>query len=260
MGKAPSLQRAQLVRSLLDVAPNPWLVWGWVDAVVQRLGASWTEELIGASSSSLLERLRIDLEKERDRLAQQVFERLVQQGRIEFRLRADAQDYELPREWLLEMEGNPTKLTRRDNFSDIEKSLLTPAVRTADVNDFEAKFAGYLDERLALHWWHRNVARSQYGLQGWKRHKVYPDFVFGFLSQGKETKMALVETKGAHLGGQDTQYKQALLERLTQAFMDERFVSVGGLDLEHMNRTSLQCDLVFDEGWEPRMDSHFFPA
>lgn len=39
----------------------------------------------------------------------------------------------------------------------------------------------YLDSQSALIWWHRNVAKSQYGLQGWQHNKVYPDFVFARL-------------------------------------------------------------------------------
>ena len=150
----------------------------------------------------------------------------------------------------LALASKPKKLTRRDNLSDIEKSLLAPALHTPDLNEFEAVFAGYLDEQPALHWWHRNVAKTQYGLQGWKRHKVYPDFVFGFLMQGNVSRVVLLETKGAHLAGnQDTAYKQALLAQLTAGFCDERFKSAGELSLEEGGQTELACDLVFDSAW-----------
>lgn len=95
-----------------------------------------------------------------------------------------------------------------------EKSLLEPALRSADMNDLVAAFAGYLDQKQALHWWHRNVPKTQYGLQGWKRHKVYPDFVFALLSTDSPQRMVLLETKGLQLAGNaDTAYKQALPER-----------------------------------------------
>ena len=257
---AVTLDRARMVRSLLDLAPNAWLVWEWVDGVLSRLLRDWDERAIGASSATLIEQLRVDLEKERDRLAQSAFETLAAEGRIEFRLRADRTDYELPREYVLDVAGKPKKLTRRDEFSDIEKSLLTPALRTPDVNEFEALFAGYLDEQPALHWWHRNVAKTQYGLQGWKRHKVYPDYVFGLLTQGKTSRVVLLETKGAHLAGNnDTDYKQALLAQLTAGFCDERFKSSGELALTEAGETDLVCDLVFDASWKSTMDRKFFP-
>ncbi len=252
------LDRPRLVRSLLDLAPNAWLAWEWVEQVGARLLANWDEAAISASSASLIERLRADLERQRDVLAQEVFDSLVKQGRIEFRLRADRTDYELPREWLLELTAKPKKLTRRDGLSDIEKSLLAPAVDSGE-NEFEAVFAGYLDEQPALAWWHRNVARTQYGLQGWKRHKLYPDFVFGYITEGNSSRVVLLETKGTHLwGNEDTTYKQALLENLTKAFCDERFKSAGELSLEDGSRTQLQCDLVFDQAWQASMDRNYF--
>ncbi len=257
-GSAP-LDPAGMVRALVDLAPNPWLVWGWVDAVLLRLCGPWDARAVGASSASLVEQLRKDLEGERDRLAQEVFEQLVQQGRIEFCLRADRQDYELPHEMLLDVAGKPKKLRRTSDDADMEKSLLAPALRTPDLNEFEALFAGYLDEQPALRWWHRNVARTQYGLQGWRRHKVYPDFVFGYHPQGNRARVVLLETKGMHLeGNSDTRYKQALLERLTQAFSDKRFQSVGELALQEGGDSVVQCDLVFDQAWRAAMDSRYF--
>ncbi|MBZ0224946.1 MAG: hypothetical protein K8F51_03095 [Comamonas sp.] len=258
-GGAP-LDPAGMVRALLDVAPNPWRVWGWVQAVLSRLLSRWDARSVGASGASLIEQLRQDLERERDRLAQEVFERLVRQGRIEFCLRADRHDYELPREMVLDVVGKPRKLRRASDDADMEKSLLTPALRTPDLNDFEVLFAGYLDEQPALRWWHRNVARTQYGLQGWKRHKVYPDFVFGLHPQGNVARVVLLETKGMHLeGNTDTRYKQALLERLTQAFADARFQSVGELALQEGGHSVVQCDLVFDAAWRAHMDGRYFP-
>ena len=127
------------------------------------------------------------------------------------------------------------------------------------MNDFEAQFAGYLDGKQALQWWHRNVAKTQYGLQGWKRHKVYPDFVFGLVQQGGVSKTVILETKGLHLSGSDdTAYKQRMLARLTQAFRDERWQSVGQLSLAHTDKQELVCDLLLDQAWQGSLESRFF--
>jgi len=253
------MDRTRMVRALLDVAPNPWLVWAWLDVVLARLLARYDARAIAASCDTLIEQLRLDLQKERDRLAQAVFEDLVKKGMIQFRLRSDRCDYQLPQEFTLQQTGKPRKLTRSDGFSDIEKSLLAPALQSPDMNEFEAAFAGYLDEQKALQWWHRNVAKTQYGLQGWKQHKVYPDFVFGFLTEGNQSRVVLLETKGAQLAGNhDTGYKQALLAQLTQAFYDERLLVAGGLELEEGGLTTVECDLVFDPAWRSTMDQRYF--
>lgn len=61
-----------------------------------------------------------------------------------------------------------------------------------------------------------------------------------------------------HLAGSvDTEYKRALLEKLTQAYCDERFRSSGELFLEGAT-TALDCDLVFDEAWRSTMNSKYF--
>lgn len=252
------LDRAQIVRALQDIVPNPWLVWSWVDAVAGRLQQTWAESVLAASCATLIERLRQDLESRRDALAQQVFDALVHEGRIEFRLRADRTDYELPQQMVQEVPAKTPRLLRPDGISDVQKSLLEPALQTPDVNEFEAAFAGYLDEQQALRWWHRNVAKAQYGLQGWKRHKVYPDFVFGFLTEGSTSRVVLMETKGVHLDNEDTDYKAQLLERLTAAFCDARFQEAGELQLQDGPDTLIECGLVFDRAWRAEMDRRFF--
>ena len=233
-------------------------MWSWVEAALSRLLAVYPERVIAASSASLLERLRIDLETERDRLAQAVFEACVASGQVEFRLRADATDYEIPDEFALELSGRPQPMARDDDGKLVEKSLFEPALAALTDSGLERDVACYLDSQAALRWWHRNVARSQYGLQGWKRNKVYPDFVFARLTGQGGQKLVVLETKGLHLAGSsDTAYKQALLQRLTEAFADESLVPVGGLELVGQAQ-SVVCDLVFDGDWRGTLNARQF--
>ena len=254
-----AVDRARIVRSLIDVAPNAWLVWSWVETLLARLlAADHSEAALAASSDSLIERLRFDVERERDRLAERVFAQLADEGRIEFRLRADRSDYELPQDATLALAAKPRALGRSDARA-VEKSLLEPALHTPDMNDLEAAFAGYLDSQAALRWWHRNVAKTQYGLQGWRRHKVYPDFVFARVTVAGGTQIVVMETKGLHLQGPDTAYKQALFERLSQAFRDERGMAMGELVLGGEG-DDLVCDLVFDDAWQGAMNQRYFAS
>ncbi len=253
------LDRPQLVRALLDLAPNAWRLWDWVGDTVARLVArGHPQAALARSAGSLVERLRADVETERDQLAQQVFDRLLTQGQIEFRLRADGLDYELPTEMQHLIAGTPQWLQRADDGQPMQKSLLDPALRLADLNDFEVRVAGYLDQQAAVHWWHRNVAKSQVGLQGWKRHKVYPDFVFAFDATDAAPRMVLLETKGLHLRGEDTQYKTALLTRLSGAFRDERVQRIGSLELAGAQAERVSCDLVFDRAWQGALAERYF--
>ena len=103
--------------------------------------------------------------------------------------------------------------------------------------------------------------RAQLGLQGWKRGKVYPDFVFAMNTSGNTTRLVFLETKGLHLKNDDTGYKQQLLERLSASFRDERWQRVGSLELEGGSAELVACDLVFDAGWKGALAArHFKPV
>ena len=96
-------------------------------------------------------------------------------------------------------------------------------------------------------------------MQGWQRHKVYPDFVFAHITESGHSRMVLLETKGLHLQGPDTDYKKVLLERLSAEFRDQRFASAGELVLEG-GRENLVCDLVFDAAWKGNLEKRYFGA
>ncbi|MFM9469845.1 hypothetical protein ACKI1K_44785, partial [Streptomyces scabiei] len=89
-------------------------------------------------------------------------------------------------------------------------SLFSP-IYEGDLNPDEREVAVYLDGEEALRWWHRNVAKNQYSMQGWRREKIYPDFIFGVQRDDGSTRIVVLEMKGEHLAGnEDTEYKQSV--------------------------------------------------
>lgn len=106
----------------------------------------------------------------------------------------------------------------RKNGEPLEKSLFEK-VYQKEFNDLEKNTAWYLDENQCVHWWHRiAVNQRSYGLQGWQRHRIYPDLlacVHG--TENGKFRFSVLETKGDHLkGNDDTEYKHKLLELLTR--------------------------------------------
>lgn len=72
--------------------------------------------------------------------------------------------------------------------------------------------AVYFDKEETLAWWHRNVARVQYGLQGWRRGRIDPDFIFAAGGTAENRRIIVLEMKGDHLEGNiDSAYKRDLL-------------------------------------------------
>src|SRR5690348_2741050 len=99
----------------------------------------------------------------------------------------------------------------------LEKSLFAPVYEN-DLNADERDVAVYLDGEKALAWWHRNVARTQYGIQGWKKAKIYPDFIFAVQTEGEAKRIIVLETKGDQLDNLDTAYKRKVLDFLSDSF------------------------------------------
>lgn len=98
----------------------------------------------------------------------------------------------------------------------MQRTLFEPVHEEDFVDDLESSFAGYLDEQTALTWWHRVVARQrgEYYLRGWKRDRIYPDFVAKAGTIENESRIMVFETKGGHLRNPDTEYKRKVLETL----------------------------------------------
>jgi type III restriction enzyme len=83
--------------------------------------------------------------------------------------------------------------------------------------------------------------------------------VFGLVNQGQGQHLVLIETKGRIWAATRTRLKAALLQRLQQAFRDERWTSVGELALtDAADRTVLSCDLLMDAHWAGTLEARWF--
>ena len=90
-------------------------------------------------------------------------------------------------------------------------------------------------------------------LDGWKRKRVYPDFLVALEeADGKPARLVVVETKGLHLQNDDTDYKRRLFDVL------ERYsgtsVAVGELRLDS-KPDPMRFRLVLDGDWKSQVDS-----
>ncbi len=83
----------------------------------------------------------------------------------------------------------------------IDKALYAAG---GDMNDFEQKLIGKIAGLENVHWWHRNIERRGFNLNGWLNH--YPDFIV----KTESGKIILVEAKGSHLDGDDSKDKLSL--------------------------------------------------
>ena len=211
---------AYAVRMIGDLVPNAFAAWDIVNDLLAKLRAiGWGDALFGRLAAFLIDELRKELISERERQAPALFRAGLAKGSIQFAVRGDRHDWQMPDEIWTTQPLNAQQLPAA-NGGPLERSLFLP-IYSAELNDAEQKFAVYLDNDDAVRWWHRNgTMRSSYSLRGWRRGNVYPDFLFAALKEaGGRERIVVIETKGEQLeGNHDTTYKRALLETLTGAF------------------------------------------
>ncbi len=239
------------VRMVSDIVPNPWwsraLIGQVLDGLRQR---GFTDAKLGEIAGLVIEELRQWLETQRNAMAEALFRAEVHAGRIQFRLRTDGKNWRMPFQAETYEPDGADQLVRASG-EPLAKSLFSPIYKGDFSSQDERDIAVYLDADHALQWWHRNVARSHYALQGWRREKVYPDFIFAVQHEAKASRVVILEMKGKHLAGNDdTEYKKAVLQLMTSAFDVEQGERVGELELVVEGQVSVECDLVLMPNWK----------
>ena len=102
--------------------------------------------------------------------------------------------------------GNP--------YGDLSKSLYKSEQA---VNDFERKVIEKVSSLPNVRWWHRNMDRIEFCINGYLNH--YPDFMVMTVNG----KVVMIETKGSHLTSNDDSRMKAELGKTWQAQAGSRY-------------------------------------
>jgi len=243
------------VRMISDIVLNPFvgreIVGNLLDALRKR---GFDDNRIGKLAGLIVEEMRKGLDIERTMRAEAIFRADVLAGRTQFRLRLDSHNWRMPFN-IETLEPENARQLLNKTGGPLEKSLFAPVYEN-DLNSEEREVAVYLDGEQALSWWHRNVARTQYGIQGWKRPKIYPDFIFAIQGEGKTKRITVLETKGDQLDNLDTAYKRNLLAFLSENFTWDDCVPAGKLELVENNGETVQCTLILMSEWKSRLPNY----
>ena len=207
------------VRRLLDVIPNPWQAMRVVKSIISEYRKDGvSDEKLIINRLYLSEVIRQAIKEKIDNAAKRIFLHKLKQGKISFYLETDMTlNFELERTFEVYVLENEIPLYGK-HAQPLQRSLFEP-IFERDFNGLEKDFALYLDGRDVIDWWHRVAEKQGYYLQGWRRHRMYPDFVACVNKDEMGRKKLLVlETKGAHLQGEDTEYKRELMDVLKKAY------------------------------------------
>jgi type III restriction enzyme len=121
-------------------------------------------------------------------------------------------------------------------------------------NGLEKEVALYIDGVKAVRWWHRVAVQTDWYLDGWKKKRVFPDFLIALDETGeKPPKMVAVETKGLYLQNDDTDYKWKLFETLERYGSDDVPAGEGELALGD-KLSPMRFRLVLDGDWKSQID------
>ena len=248
-GEVLAFDPAYAVRMMLDIVPNPFVGREIVGRLLTALRSrGFDDRKLGGIAGLVVEEARKGLDMERDARAEALFKDEVAAGRIQFRLRLDGRNWCMPFQ-IDTTEPVGARQLAGGNGSPLAKSLFTP-VYESEFNRDEREVAVHLDGEAALTWWHRNVARTQYGIQGWRKGKIYPDFIFAVQTDGTANRITVLETKGDQLDNLDTAYKREVLSFLSDSFAWNDCTPAGELELVRNNGGTVQCALVLMSEWK----------
>jgi len=254
---APSSGKIDYVfaaRHLLDVAPNPWRGSEFARRVFESLIEKHGEPQVVGNYIHILEELGKRLASERDRLAEAVFRDLLATGEMRFLVVTEKlAGTRLPRELT-----RPKEQDVRTDGTPYQQSLFK-RVGEGKLNGLEQQVATYLDQQERLYFWHRNRARKDYFVQGWKRNRFFADFIVTSRSGSQNARdpydqVFVLETKGLHLrGAADTEYKRSVFDLCSEKARQTNWAEF----VPAMQNRDLRYEVVDEAEWEQRLTNLF---
>lgn len=245
---------------LLDVIPNPWRGTELARRGFEVVAERHSEEMAAREYVFVLEELRKVLEQERDRLAQSVFRRMLEDDEMRFMLVAE--DLGLaPEKWPNRLPTQTTihakqkRAVREQDNQSFQMSLFSDLPEDA-LNGLELSVASYLDDQDPLYFWYRNGARQDYRVQGWKRNRIYADFIFAVSHEngkGKDpfSRVYVLETKGRHLkSNADTHYKRSVFDLCTELAQEKNWNEC----VPFMKGKTMRFEVVDEDEWQNRLN------
>ncbi len=93
-------------------------------------------------------------------------------------------------------------------------------------------------------------------MPGWRRGKIYPDFIFAADRANGKTRLTILETKGNQLEGNlDTAYKRELLDVLSNAYALDKTTQAGAVELVTDSGDMIDCALIMMSEWKTNCQS-----
>ena len=242
---------------LVDLVPNPWRGRELARRTFEDLLGGYTADQLAANHAFVLEQLRRQLEKERDRLSREVFGKLLESGEMRFMVVTEDLGFNrLP----AKIEAPEVRRANREDGSPYQQNLFD-VTGEDDLNGFENEVATYLDQQARLFFWYRNRSRKDYYVQGWKPRRIYADFIVTLREDESGAddddfhRVFVVETKGVHLkGSEDTRYKRSVFDVCSEHARKADWAEF----VPAMRNKVVRFEVVDQDEWQARLHEMLF--
>ena len=241
-----------MARHLMDIIPNPWVAYAYGKTIIDHFLGKYSPCVVSNNFVFIIEELKRHAESERERLAEQVFRQLIKEKVLQFLIIRSTVGIKLPDTKIID---NGSKTLTKADGQPLQRSLFD-FVPEDEFNSAEQNVAWYLEDQEKLLWWYRNMSRQDYYIQGWRKNKIYPDFIFTEMDAADNTafsKVFVIETKGIHLKNDDTAYKQNILDICNDIGVEKSWDELG---MEFPEK-KVVFKVIFDDEWKARINELF---
>jgi type III restriction enzyme len=240
-----------MVSQLMEKVPNAWQAFRIIKCVLSDLrGKGVSDAKIALNSVLIVEEIKKDCYQWLLQQSELIFRRKLDEGIIFLHLLAEPF---LTLNWQM---ADKIDVQRNLNESAVtlEKNMFHPQY-ISNYNGLEYNVALAINNKDVVGWWHRLAVKgTEYAVQGWKREKIYPDFLVK-LEAGQDgiEKLYFIESKGEHLeGNKDTNYKQKLFKTLNASLMSD-IKPKGELELIN-SKEKISFHMVFENEWQNELN------
>ncbi|MYB16198.1 MAG: restriction endonuclease subunit R [Chloroflexi bacterium] len=237
---------------LVDLISNPWRGHEIVRCTFEALLERYPVEIVLANQVFVLESLRRHVEDVRDRLSREVFHSLLNSGEMRFLVVAENLEFNrIPGQ----IDVPSAKRANREDGRPFQRNLFDSTMED-DLNQFESQVATYLDQQEKLYFWYRNRARKDHYVQGWKRKRIYADFIVTMrgdaTASGEEfDQIFVVETKGVHLKeSEDSNYKRSVFDICCEHAREAKWADL----VPAMRSKAVTYEVVDEDEWQEKLN------
>lgn len=205
-----NISKNYMTRRFSEAIDNPFLSRKIVDASIIYLTEKFGAEKLAEHFSYITSLITNDLKAERQKQEEAIFKNHLDNETLELAISDDDSiGYNIPA---------MDHITTTNTQNTYTKNLYTD-VEVSSMNGLEKSVATILENQTKLMWWFRNrVGKNGYAIQGWREHKIRPDFVAAKKKEDDTIEIIyILESKGEHLiGNPDTTYKKHILDTMSE--------------------------------------------